>query len=551
MTGMLPTCKRIRPLIERLLASFILVLLASGCGPAEKGTRDEPAGATTPADGDLLIAGITSDIDGLNPVTSATVVASDIHEHIFWPLLRSNPDFLTFRPGLADSWEFSPDSLSITFRLNPGAAWHDGLPLRAEDVVWSMGICKDERVAWSAIRWLDDIKHVEALDSLTLRVDFSRRYPYQLMDAVVCRPMPKHLLQDIDPADLRNAPFNAQPVGSGPFKFKSWTPQQSVEVVANESFFKGRPHLNGIVFRVIPDWTTLITQLRNGDLDFANNIQPAFYEELKTDPDLKIYAFPGRRYVYVGWNLRDPLFAGRNVRRALSLAIDTRTIIDALVHGQGEPLGGPILKILWAYDPDVKPPAHDLREARRLMAEAGWSDTNGDGILDKDGKPFRFELVTNSDNTLRMDIAVMIQSQLKPLGVDVKPRGMEFIVLTENLQKKNFQAVIAGWVSAVKVDLTTFWHTKSIEDKFNFISYSNPRVDSIMDTAVQEFDMEKARPLWSEAQQIIAADAGYTFLFHQYDINALDKRFRNVEMNSYGWGYNLEEWYVPENEQKY
>jgi peptide/nickel transport system substrate-binding protein len=350
---------------------------------------------------------------------------------------------------------------------------------------------------------------------------------------------------------MKSAGFNRNPVGDGPFKFKSWTPQQSIEIVANESFFRGRPHLNGVVWRIIPEWTSLITQLQRGDVDLLTGIQPNYYQQLKSDPDLDIYSAPGRRYVYIAWNLKEPLFADRNVRRALSMAVDRQAIIDALLYGQGKVMNGPFPSVLWAYDPDIKPIPYDADEARRLLDQAGWKDTNGDGVLDKDGRPFRFELLTNSDNTLRMDMTVAIQSQLKKLGIDARPRGLEFVTFVGKLNNKDFQAAVGGWNSQIKVDLSDLWSSKSIEDKFNFISYANQAVDSLIDMGTKTFDTDQAKRIWGEAQQIISDDAGYTFLFEQYDINALDKRFHGVEMNAGGWDYNVEEWYVPKNEQKY
>jgi peptide/nickel transport system substrate-binding protein len=418
-------------------------------------------------------------------------------------------------------------------------------------VVWSIAACKDSTIAWSAIRWMDRIKQVTALDSLTVRFDFTERYPYQLMDAVTCYPLPKHLLAGVKPEDMRSADFNKNPVGNGPFKFKSWTPQQSVELVANENFFKGRPHLDGIVWRVIPEWTSVMTQLSNGDLDFATQVPPSFYPVVQKISRDNVYSKPGRKYVYLAWNIRDPLFADRNVRRALTMAIDRQGLIDALLYGQGQVMNSPFPSSLWAYDPNVRPIPYDPEGARRLLDQAGWKDADGDGILDKDGKPFRFELLTNADNTLRVDITVAIQSQLKKLGIDAQPRGMEFVVFQQKLQKKDFQASVGGWNSQIKVDLTDLWATKSIKDKFNFISYSNPAVDSLIEVGIREFDPDRARRIWGEAQQIIADDAGYTFLFEQNDINPLDKRFHGVEMNPAGWGYNVEEWFVPKGEQKY
>jgi peptide/nickel transport system substrate-binding protein len=539
------------PIAARMGAALLCVG-ALACGkPESERTATRPTGEEAPANGDRLIVGTTADVDALNPLVLTTLTAQEVTGQLFWPLARFNPDFLTFRPGLADSWEFSPDSLGITFHLDPKARWHDGKPVTAADVVWSLGACKDERIAWSAIRWMDRIEKVEAVDSLTVRFDFAQRYPYQLMDASTCYPLPKHLLEKIPPAAMKNAAFNRDPVGDGPFKFKSWTPQQSVEIVANEDFFRGRPHLDGVVWRIIPDWTSLITQLHSGDVDLVTGIQPSFYQPLKADPELNVYSAPGRRYVYIAWNLRDPLFADRNVRRALGMAIDRQGIIDALLYGQARVMNGPFPSVLWAYDPDIRPLPYDLEEAKRLLAGAGWKDTNGDGILDKAGRPFRCQLLTNSDNTLRMDMTVAIQSQLKRLGMDVRPRGLEFVTFIKKLEDKDFQAAVGGWNSQIKVDLSDLWSSESIEDKFNFISYANPVVDSLIDLGTRTFDTERAKRIWGEAQQMISDDAGYTFLFEQYDIQGLDKRFKSVDMNPSGWDYNLEEWYVPRGEQKY
>jgi peptide/nickel transport system substrate-binding protein len=536
----------------RRIAALVVVMAAtSACGgPSE---REVPSGADAgpPVDGDKLVVGTPADVDGLNPLILNSVTAQDVADQVFWPLAQANPDFLTFRPGLADEWSFADDSLSLTFRLNPGATWHDGRPLTARDVAFAVGLCKDERVPYSAVRWLDRIGDVVAVDSLTVRFEFTERYPYQLMDAVVCRPLPRHLLEGVDPARLGEHPFSRDPVGNGPFRFVRWVPQQSVELAAYDGFFRGRPHLDGVIWRVIPDWTSLVTQIANGDVDLVVAVLANYVPELERDPDLVLHAFPGRRYTYIAWNLRDPLFADRRVRRALTMAIDRQGLVDALLYGRGEVLHGPFPKILWAYDPQLRGLSHDRAAAGRLLDEAGWRDTDGDGIRDREGRPFRFDLVTNADNTMRMDIAVAVQSQLREVGVDVRPRGLEFVSFQERLTGKDFQAAVAGWNIGIKVDLTTFWHSNAIEDQFNFISYANPAVDALIDSAAVTLDPDAARPLWSRAQQVIADDAGYTFLFHQYDVHALDRRFRGVEMNPYGWQYNLHEWWVPAGLQRF
>jgi peptide/nickel transport system substrate-binding protein len=257
-------------------------------------------------------------------------------------------------------------------------------------------------------------------------------------------------------------------------------------------------------------------------------------------------------YHYVAWQMADPLFAERNVRRALSMAIDGQKIIDSLLGGLGHPALGPIPSFLWAHNADLKPIPFDRDRARALLAEEGWADHDGDGWLDKDGRPFQFEIITNADNQIRADITVIVQEDLRQIGIKVVPRLVEWTVFVDRLtRKKDFQAAVSAWTSAIKVDLTTIWHSKSIEDKYNFVHYANPAVDSLIDRARVEMDRDRAKALWGEAQQRIIDDAPYTFLFVTDEVIAVDKRVRNVHPTTYSWDYNLDRWWVPAEEQRY
>jgi len=553
-SGLVPFARAIALLVCVFAAAS---LLSQGCGQKgqeSSGKTERRAGGSegAPNRGGTLIVGFEADADALNPVVSSTVGASDVYGNLFIYLCRITPDMQSYTPWGARSWEFSDDRKTLTFHLRDDVYWHDGVKMTADDVEYSFRIHKDPAVAWATIRWLDNIESVTAVDSFTVVVKFSKVYPYQLTDANVFRPLPKHLLEHIPPEEMKNAEFNRNPVGNGPFKFKKWVPQQYIELVANDDYFLGRPNLDRIVFKIVPDPTNLLTQLETGEIDFYHHFPPSAYERLSRNPNLRIYKFPSRSYTYIGWNCAREPFSNPKVRRALNMAIDRREIIDALCYGLAEPVNGHFLSWLWAHDPDLEAPPYDPARAKRLLAEEGWSDSDGDGWLDKDGKRFEFELLTNENNELRKDIVVMVQSKLKEIGVKVNARSMEWTSFVSRLQnEKDFDAAVSGWSVSIKADLRSHFHSRSIENKFNYISYSNPEVDSLIDAAVMELDRAEAKKLWSEAQQIILDDAPYCFLFNLDDLNALHKRFKNVKMVTYGWDYNLPEWYVPADEINY
>ncbi|MFH1575256.1 MAG: ABC transporter substrate-binding protein, partial [Acidobacteriota bacterium] len=342
------------------------------------------------------------------------------------------------------------------------------------------------------------------------------------------------------------------PVGNGPFRFVEWIPQQKIELVANEDYFLGRPCLNRLIWKMIPDATSLLTQLGNGQIDLWPVVPTGPKSRVADLPNVNVYRYPSRVYHFVCWQIADPLFANRNVRRALTMAIDRQKLIDSLLDGMGRPATGPIPSFLWAYDPNLRQIEFNPEEARRILAREGWMDHDGDGWLDKDGRRFEFEMITNGDNQLRADITVVVQEDLRRIGVKVTPRLLEWTVFVDRItRKKDFQAAVSAWVSAIKVDLTTIWHSKSIKDKYNLGHYANATVDSLIDRARVEMDRDKAAVLWSQAQQIIIDDAPYAFLFVTDEVTAVDKRVRNVHPTTYSWDYNLDRWWVPVDEQRY
>lgn len=500
--------------------------------------------------GGTLVVGMPSDADSLMPLAATSVTSSQIYYLLFLKLTNTNPDF-SHGPLLADRWEFSDDRLELTFYLNPNIYWHDGVPTTAHDVQFTFERQRDEKVAWSAIKWKRFITKCEVIDDHTVKFTFEKVYPYQLMDAGVGVILPKHLLGDVPPEELKNHPFGRNPVGNGPFKFKSWKEQQQIEIVANEKYHLGRPPLDRIIYRVIPDQDVLAHELTNGSIDFVQSMPPRYIPRLGRKDHLVGHVVDSRAYTYIGWNLKNELFQSQNVRKALTMAINRQEIIDSQLRGYGEICKGPISPILAAANPNLPLVPYDPVKAREMLEAEGWKDSDGDGILDRDGKKFSFVLKTNKGNKIRENIVVQVQDMLKDVGIEAKPNILEWTTLLQDLTGKDFEATVMGWSVALKMDMTTTWHTKSIPDKFNFVSYSNPEFDAINDEAVLESDSRKAIELWWKAQEIIVRDQPYTFLYVPKDIHWVHRRFQNVQMQTIGWYANINEWWVKKSDRKY
>ncbi len=500
--------------------------------------------------GGTLVVGAIGDADSLNDLTSGARGADNIIYLLFLQLTRPSPDF-SHAPMLAKSWEFSEDHLELTFHLRDDVYWHDGEQTTAHDVQFTFEKQRNPNIGWSAIKWKQFITECQVVDDFTVKFVFEQVYPYQLMDATVGYILPKHLLEDLADEEWKDCEFNRKPVGNGPFKFKEWKAQQHIEIVANEDFHLGRPPLDRVIFKVVPDQENLVLQLKSGDIDAMERVPPQLFDGLSKQGQLVSHIYSGRDYTYLAWNLRNPLFESKKVRQALTMAINREEIIDALLFQFGEVCNGPISPIIWAHNPDVPTFPYDPQRAKQLLAEEGWRDTDGDGWLDKDGKRFSFSLRTNKGNRLREDVTVMVQNMLKEVGIEVEPNILEWTILLQDLNQRNFEATVMGWSVALKMDMTTVWHSASIEDKFNFVSYSNPEFDALNDKAIFEMDREKAKQMWWRAQEMVAEDQPYTFLYTPKSINVIHRRFENVQMEPVSWVYNLEQWWVPKDQRKY
>jgi peptide/nickel transport system substrate-binding protein len=432
------------------------------------------------------------------------------------------------------------------------------VPVTAEDVLFTYRTALDDQVAYPRrTAYFQMVEGAELVDSLTVRFDFVQPHSEPLDPFTQWSVMPRHILGAIPPSAIATAPFGRAPVGNGPFKFHSWKPNQEIVFVANDSFpqsLGGRPFLDRIVFRIVPEQTTLQTELRAGTVDLIRAVPPQEAKSVDAEPNLRLVDYADRSFGYIAWNTRDPLFSDWRVRQALSLAIDREKLVSALLYGYGTIGVSFVLPSIvpWAVDAELEPLPFAPDSARALLAAAGWKDSDGDGVLDKDGKRFRFTLKTNKGNDLREDATVIIQSDLRKIGVEAVPQLVEWTVFLGQLNNKEFQAYLSSWVyDSFKLDPSDIFHSRSIDRKYNRSSYANPVVDSLIDAALSKVDREEAKPLWYRFQRIVRDEAPYTFLFYDRERIGLNERLRGAEMDARGYLVNAPRWWIPEGERQF
>lgn len=557
------------PLLRAAVLALLVPLAACG-GDRSGGTRGNGNGSAaadtggTPETGGTAILAELSDIDHPMPLTAQSSVDGDIGGDVLFNALSRGAwvdgrlVFLNASQNpaaLARSWEFiGPDSTALRYHMDSSRKWSDGQPITARDVTFTYRLLGDSTVAAPQQDYVNHIDSVTAQDDSTVTFWFDRRYPDMLFHSGL-GISPEHVFKDISPAQIRTHPAFLDParnmVVSGPFKIGEWAKGDHVTLVPNP-YFPVKPRLERIVIRVIPEPTTRLTELMTGNIDF---MRPIPYEQVKhvqqQAPTVRFEVEAKRFYDFIGYNPRTfAPFADPEIRRALGMAIDVKGLIGALqMEGHAVPAGAPFSPIFTdLYDPNTMPPLpYDTAAAVRILEAKGWKDTNGDGVRDRDGRPFSFTLETNSGNTRRADVTQIVQQQWKRIGVDARIQMSETNTFFDRLTKKQFQAAAAGWSIGLSPDLTTLWGPGS---PFNYVSYSDPQTTALFEQALAQPTVETAAPVWRQAAARIAQAQPYTFLYFMDQLDGVNDRLRGMKVDTYGAYQNTWEWWIPRRLQR-
>jgi peptide/nickel transport system substrate-binding protein len=512
-------------------------------------------GGEGPTSGGTAIVAFNAEMQSFNPLVNTDQNTNEVNYYmLFTPLVQYDTAFEP-RPYLAERWELEPER--VTFFLNRDVRWHDGRPLTAYDVAFTFERAKDPRTASPlSSAYLQLVESAQVIDSFTIRFEFTRPHARPL-DGFWWPPVPEHLLAGVPPTGMMRAEFNRRPVGSGPFKFARWKPGESVTLERNPGFpesLGGPPELERVIIRFVGEPATLLSETLTGRIDVNGSLYPHQAEQVERGAGVRLVRYPSREYYYIGWNTRSPLLGDPRVRRALTMAIDRQGLIDALLYGYGQLATGTIAPWHPMYTA-IDPLRHDPGRAAELLAEAGWTDRDADGVRERaDGTPLRFTLMTNYENPVRVDIAQVAQSQLTGVGVAVEVKTLEWQTLLARHRARDFEAVVQSWVlDNFRVDPAALFHSSQAErpGSYNRSGLEDERVDSLMEAAAGATDAAEARRLWAEFSLALQDAQPFTFLMWLDELAAVSDRIEGVEMDARGTLVTVADWWIPADGRKY
>ncbi len=522
-----------------------------------------------------IVIGIPADVQTFNPLFAYSVDEGSITELLYLSLVdfkwNAEAGDLDAYPMIAKSWEWSDDSSSVTFYLRDDVKWSDGEPLTAEDVVFSLDLYSDPAVNSRLYGIFDDLftdeenhidveKTFDVKSPYVLQINFKPGSSPQLID-VVHPIIPKHIFGKINRNDLSTAEENFNPVCSGAFVLKKWNRNQSITLSANKNSFLYNPdNVQELVFKVIPDYKSRLTQLKKGEIDLMELIRTEDIDEVKSSGNINIKTIDGREYDYIGWNNIDPevysqskgitphkLFGSRKVRLALTHAINRKEILEEYLYNYGELAVSPVSSIFkYYYNSEIKPYEYNPDKARELLKQEGWFDSNNNGVIDKDGVEFTFTLTYPAGNPLREYASTIVKNNLKAVGIDMNVQMLELGAFLDKLGAKSMDAWMIAWYIPLPLEVKPYWYSDLDNTPLNFVSYQSKKADAIMDALEKNISKEKKRELYYEFQRIIHEDEPVTFMYWKSDIVGINKRVENINITPLGAVTHCWEWSVKQ-----
>lgn len=533
---------------HRLASALVLVFLLAGCGKQKTENDVNLETVYAPEAGGTLVDAMTGEPSGLIPMIAGESAASAVAGNIFNSLLKYDKN-LELEGELATSWLVSPDQRTITFTLKPNLKWADGKALTSTDVLFTWKLVTDDNTRTPYASDYKLVTKAETPDAQTFRVTYAQPYAPAMDSWAGLQILPKHLLEG---QDINTTAFARQPVGSSYYKLENWRNGERISLVRNANSTQGPAKIEHLVSRFIPDAASQFLELLADNID-SMNLNPIQYARIfPARPELikkiGLYKELGNNYTYLGFNLKHKPFDDIRVRQAINYAINKQEIIDGVLLGLGEPVSSPYKPGTRWSNPNLQPYRYDPAKAIALLKEAGFEDHNGDGILDRDGKPLAFEILTNQNKQREMS-AVLIQRRLKEIGVDAKIRVMEWASFVGRFIKTgDFDVVLLGWGLSLDPDQFSIWHSSQQgPGQFNFIGYNNPQVDKLLEQGRMELDPDKRMKIYHEFASVLQEDSPIVYLFAGYGLPAIHKRIKGIDNPAppAGIGHNSYEWYIP------
>lgn len=530
------------------LLTFSFVIIA--CSSPQQDTQSPDYSKPYPSIvGGIMISAMTAEPSGLIYMVAGESASAAIASNIFNALLKYNAT-LDLEGDLAESWKISDDQKTITFKLKPNLSWADGKPLTSADVLFTWKSVTDEKTRSPYASDYQLVKKAEAPDALTFTVTYDQAYAPALDSWSGLQILPKHLLKD---QDLHTTAFARKPVGSNYYKLDIWKNGENIQLSRNAKSVLGPAQIDKLITRIIPDNSAQFLELMADNID-TMGLDPIKYSRIiparpELQKNLNLYKELGNSYTYMGFNLKHKPFDDARVRKAINYAIDKQEIIDGVYLGLGINIASPYKPGTRWSNPSLQPYPYDPAKAKALLKEAGFVDTDGDGIVERDGKPFAFEIITNQ-NKEREKSAVLIQRRLKEVGIDVNIRAIEWAsFISRFIKTGDFDVVVLGWGLGLDPDQYNIWHSsQQAPGQFNFIGYNNPTIDKLLEQGRTELDPDKRMRIYHEFSKVLLEDCPIVYLSAGYGLTAMHKRVQGIvnPIPPAGVGYDSHKWYIPE-----
>ena len=522
----------------RRFAVSLAVLFAFAC------TRETPAppaapkkaAAETTRDGGRLLRRLEGDVQTLNYVLQQTEDELQVLALIYDPLIDLNQELEPI-PATAARWEVLDGGKTYVFHLDPRANFSDGQPVRASDVVFTLHKMLDEQSRFSGVFEGLDREQTRPVDERTVRVVFDKPYAGRLLSFNI-GIMPEHVYAK------EKFAATTKVVGNGPYVLKRRERGRSILLERRENYWREKPPIGSVLFRVLTDGTTTWNALQRGDVDVAR-VENDTWQRVKHDPDvakkLDFHVTYQLGYNCIIWNLEDPLLDDVRVRRALAMAFDRQRVIAELYHGQARAVSGPFTRDEWAANPEVQPIEFNPTAAAGLLSSAGWRDTNGDGVLDRTGKPFALTMLILSGSETSRAQGQVFQDALKSIGVKLELKVLDAAAFYEQVLQRNYQAAYMSWVNEPDPDPYELFHSSQFSPNgMNVVGYANEEADQLLEDARAELDPQRRAYLYHQFHEVLARDQPYLWTVQVSEKWAVNKRVQNVKVAR---GLGLFAWY--------
>jgi len=496
-------------------------------------------------DPEAILLHITQNPVTLNPVLAEDAYSSAVSSYIYESLLERDNETLEWKGVLADSWSASSDHLRYVFYLRKNVRFHDGTPFTAKDVVFTFNKMMDPQTPnpWTKI-YYENVARIYAPDDYT--VVFKLKTPYFMSLGILggFQILPEHIFSKVENFVL-NEHNMVSPVGTGPYRLEQWKTGQSLSLLRNDDYYGKIPEIKQIIYKIIEEDSVALQALKKNELDLMN-LTPfqwvrqsgggRFHEQFRKEKYL------ATSYNYIGYNLRRFPFDDIRVRQAMTYLVNRKKILDTVLNGLAVITTGNFWVGSPQYNQDLPVRGFDPAKAKELLTEAGFEDTDGDGFLDKDGKKFTFELMIPASGEFYRRFPPVLKEDLKKAGIDVVIRQVQFQVLVENINKREFDAVILGWSIGIESDPYQLWHSSQAEKGHNFTGFQSRELDYLITRARIEFNEERRNRFYHRIHEILYENQPYTFLFTRNNLLAIHRRFQNVRI--YKTGYDIKEWTI-------